>query len=129
MNELDQTQFPLAIPLFQEMPFSRAVVFSNLCGPQWGRVFVDRETRPQTAMILSDNIYLAGSASNQVFNEELFQFVHASVYPMQMIPDWQCYYNELSERMAQKMGFVKTGVKPVPYVHVPDHYRQTSPEP
>ena len=46
MQELTRPQFTLARTLFEDISYLRSVVFSNLDGPQYGRVFVDRIPDP-----------------------------------------------------------------------------------
>jgi hypothetical protein len=81
MLELTNSQFALARPLFKDIPYLRSVVFSNLDGPQYGRVFVDRAAEPSAVLIWSDNIYFAGSPANTEFNQAFKRFVVAEVFP------------------------------------------------
>jgi hypothetical protein len=81
MQELTRPQFALTRTLFRDIPYLRSVVFSNLDGPQYGRVFVERIPDPAAAMIWSDAVYFAGSPANTNFNQALKRFVVEEVFP------------------------------------------------
>ncbi len=88
MFELTPAQFPLARPLFEPVPYLRAVVFANLDGPQFGRVFVDRLPEPAdqlpgstAAFIWSDALYLAGAWEQAGFSQDFKRFAVAEAFP------------------------------------------------
>ena len=51
MIELPLSQFSLAIPLFQGISHSAAIVFAVLEGRGPGRMFVDRAEAPHSALL------------------------------------------------------------------------------
>ncbi len=81
MFELAPAQFALARPLFEAIPYMRAVVFANLDGPQLGRVFVDRLSSPNSAFIWSDAFYLAGAWDQPGFSQDFKRFAIAEAFP------------------------------------------------
>jgi len=81
MYELSKNEHGIVRPIFADIGDNRAHVFAAIEGNSIGRIFVDNEEQPTTALISLGWCFLGGNEKNNEFNHELKELFVSEIMP------------------------------------------------